>query len=444
MVAQPVSVSQVVMRVVMLVLGGALLGARASEADEERVAVHFQATYVEQEDDSFRDPYTGPNSLSPGIGRETTDVTLYLGARLWSGGEFWIDPEIDEGFGLDDTLGIAGFPSAEAYKIGRYQPYLRLPRAFVRETANLGEANESVEPAANQLGGTRSPDRLVLTVGKFGVTDIFDTSQYAHDPRHDFLNWTAVDAGSFDYAADAWGYTVGAALEWYRGDWTLRGGWFDLSNIPNSEHLDPGGHEFQLDAELEHRHVIAGEPGRVAFTVYDSRGRMALLADAIALAAQAGPSIDLEAVRRYRGRVGGSLVLDQQLSEALGIFGRIGDAGGNVEAYEFTDVDRSVEGGASLKGTLWHRPEDTVGLALMVNGISAERQRFLNAGGLGILVGDGKLPHPGTEQILETYYSIQIFKPAAVSFDYQFVEHPGYNEDRGPVSVFAVRVHLEY
>jgi high affinity Mn2+ porin len=410
----------------------------------QRFALHLQATYVEQEDGSFRAPYAGANSLTADTGRETTDLTLYLGARVAPGAELWIDPEIDEGFGLDNTVGVAGFPSAEAYKVGRYPPYLRLPRAFFRETVNLGAVTEAVEPDQNQLGGARSPERLVLTAGKFGVPDIFDTSQYAHDPRHDFLNWTAVDAGTFDYAADAWGFTVGAALEWYRGDWTLRGGWFDLSDIPNSTHLDPGGHEFQLDAELEHRHVFKGEPGRLALTFYDSRGRMARLADALALAAASDQPIDLAAVRRYRSRVGLSLVLDQQVSEALGVFARLGKAGGNVEAYEFTDVDRSAEVGVSIQGSLWRRPDDRVGLAALVNGISAERQRYLDAGGLGILVGDGKLPHPGTEQILETYYSIVVWKPASLSFDYQFVNHPGYNADRGPVSVFAVRLHLQF
>ena len=179
---------------------------------------------MEQRALAFHAPYRGPNSLSPNRGRETVDATLFAGARLWSGAEVWINPEIDQGFGLDDTLGVAGFPSGEAYKIGRNQPYLRLPRAFLRQTVHLDDGRQPTEGGANRFAGNPSRDQLVFTVGKFGVTDIFDSNQYAHDPRTDFLNWSAVDAGSFDYAADAWGYTVGAALEWYVNSWTVRGG----------------------------------------------------------------------------------------------------------------------------------------------------------------------------------------------------------------------------
>ncbi len=186
---------------------------------------------MEQETSDFTAPYAGANSLSPNRGAETVDAALYLGARLWRGAEAWINGEIDQGFGLDDTLGVAGFPSGEAYKIGRSRPYLRLPRLFLRQTLDLGEAGETVDAAANQLGGSRGADRVVITIGKFSVGDIFDTNRYAHDPRGDFLNWAAIDAGTFDYAADAWGYTAGAAVEWYQGAWTLRGGLFDLSDV---------------------------------------------------------------------------------------------------------------------------------------------------------------------------------------------------------------------
>jgi high affinity Mn2+ porin len=411
---------------------------------DERFAVHGQVTYVEQETNGFAAPYSGPNSLSPNSGRETTDATLYLGARLWSGAEAWIDPEIDQGFGLNNTLGVAGFPSGEAYKVGKNQPYLRLPRAFVRQTLDAGEQRETVDGAANQLRGSRSLDRWVFTVGKFGVTDVFDTNQYAHDPRGDFLNWAAVDAGSFDYAADAWGFTVGAAAERYMGSWTLRAGVFDLSNVPNSPHLDPGFHEFQIDAEVEKRYQLFGQGGRLLATIFDSRGRMALLDDAVRLAEQTGSAPNPAQVREYRGRLGASMSLEQPISADLGVFGRIGKAAGNVETYEFSDIDRSVELGASFKGLRWHRPDDTVGVAAIDNGISATRERYLNAGGLGLLVGDGRLPHPGAEQIAEAYYSAAVWSRTYISLDYQWIKNPGYNTERGPVSVVAARLHAQF
>src|SRR5450631_3501066 len=201
---------------------GTLLTQSRAWSGDETFAVHGQATYVEQRTGGFHVPYAGANSLSPSQSKETFDATLYVGIKLWSGSEVWMNPEVDQGFGLANTLGVAGFPSGEAYKVGRTHPYLRLPRAFVRQTVNLGDALDRVDPGLNQLGGNQSANRVVATAGKFGVGDVFDTNQYAHDPRIDFLNWTAVDAGSFDYAADAWGYTYGAAVEWYQGASSVR------------------------------------------------------------------------------------------------------------------------------------------------------------------------------------------------------------------------------
>jgi high affinity Mn2+ porin len=188
-----------------------------SALETDTFAFHGQATYLNQYDPPFRAPYGGQNSLAPNISRETADATLYAGMRLWKGAEAWINPEIDQGFGLSGSVGVAGFPSSEAYKVGANDPYLRLQRAFVRQTIDLGGEVQKVDAGLNQFSGSQTSDRLVFTVGKVGVVDIFDTNKYAHDPRGDFMNWSIVDTGTFDYAADAWGYTVGAAAEWYQG-----------------------------------------------------------------------------------------------------------------------------------------------------------------------------------------------------------------------------------
>ena len=309
---------------------------------------------------------------------------------------------------------------------------------------NLGTDRSAVEPAANQLGAEISDSRVVVWLGKFSVTDVFDTNRYAHDPRADFLNWTALDAGTFDYAADAWGYTAGGAVEWYLSAWALRAGLFDLSDVPNSPHLDPGFHEFQGIAELEHRHRIGEWDGRILATLYDSRGRMGLLDTAVANARLTNAIPDIAAVRGYRSRLGASIGFEQQLPHAVGLFGRFGKAAGNVEAYEFTDADRSWSLGASVTGADWHRGGDTVGMAAINNAASAARQRYLAAGGLGILIGDGRLPHPAAEQIFETYYSAALFRQLHVSLDYQWINHPAYNQDRGPVSLVALRVHSQF
>ena len=409
----------------------------------DNFAVHGQTTFLEQYDPPFRSPYTGTNSLIPNQGRETFDATAFLGWRLWEGAELWVNPEIDQGFGLSATLGVAGFPSGEAYKVGESDPYARIPRAFIRQTIDLGGDTEKVDADANKFSGSQTSNRLVLTVGKFAVTDIFDNNKYAHDPKNDFMNWTLIDTATFDYAADAWGYTYGAAAEWYQGDWTFRGGLFDQSTVPNSADLDPTFVQFQWVGEIERRYQLWGQPGKLAVTGFLTRARMGSFADAIALAATTGGPIDVAAVRHYTGRGGVSLNLEQQITEDLGVFARAGFANGDIEPYDFTDVDRTAAAGLSLTGKQWGRPDDSVGVAGVINGITKIHQGFLNDGGLGILVGDGMLPHPGPEQIIEAYYELPVsfFK---LTVDYQFIVNPGYNEDRGPASVIGARMHAQF
>lgn len=415
----------------------------AAEAmpDDQRYAVHGQATVVLQATPGFASPYAGANSLTPRQAKETVDVTLYAGVRPWAGGELWVNPEIDQGFGLSNTLGVAGFPSAEAYKVGRTAPYTRLQRLFLRQTIDLGDAREAVAGFANQLAGSRTANRLVLTIGKFGVGDVFDTNIYAHDPRADFLNWSAVDTGSFDYAADAWGYSTGIAAEWYRAAWTLRLGAFNLSKVPNGETLERGFGQYQLDAEVEHRHQLAGRPGAVRVTLFRNRGRFGRFDEVLALAARTGDVADTGLVRSRRTRAGIGINVEQAASDTLGVFARAGIADGQVEPYDFTDIDRTAQAGLSLRGAGWGRSGDTLGAVVIVNAISRDHQRYLDAGGLGVLVGDGRLPNPGAERIGEAYYKIAAARGVELTVDYQFIANPGYNRDRGPANVFAFRAH---
>jgi high affinity Mn2+ porin len=414
------------------------------ETKPDNWSIHGQTTYVNQYAPRFRAPYRGPNSLQSRAGRETWSATLYAGLRPWQGAELWINPEIDQGYGLSRTFGVAGFPSGEAYRFGANYPYIRLPRTFIRQTIGLGGETEKVEAGANQFEGSRSANRLVITLGKFAVTDIFDTNRYAHDPRSDFLNWSLVNTGTFDYAADAWAYTYGTAVEWYQSRWTLRAGVFDLSIVPNSTRLDPTFRQFQLLLEIEKRHDLWGQPGKLALTGFLSRARMGRYDDAIRAAALAGGPADLAPVRRYTSRGGISLNVEQQVSPNLGLFARTGLASSDVEPYEFTDIDRTIAAGLLLSGKLWGRSDDTVGVAGVINGISSKHEDYLNAGGLGLLIGDGRLPHPGPEYIVEAYYNMRIWRGVFAALDLQHINNPGYNRDRGPVWVPGFRFRVEF
>jgi high affinity Mn2+ porin len=424
--------------------GGAERGDRGPEPlKSDWFNVHGQTTFVEQYAVPFRAPYRGPNSLAPNTGREVWDATFFLGWRPWQGAEIWVNPEIDQGFGLSSTTGVAGFPNGEAYKVGFEYPYARIPRMFIRQTIPLGGANETIEAGPNQFAQTTTADRIIITAGKFATVDIFDNNRYAHDPRNDFLNWALIDTGTFDYAADAWAFTYGIAVEWVKGNWTLRGGFFDLPIVPNSTDLDPGFAQVQWMGEIERRYKLFGEPGKVLLTGYLTRGRMGKFEDAIALAERTGEPADIAAVRDYRGRVGFSASLEQQITKDLGVFARFGVADGAVEPFAFTDIDRTFAAGIVTSGRAWGRPDDTWGVAGITNAIIGVHQAFFNAGGLGVLIGDGQLPHPRNEQILETYYSFPLLSWRA-TLDYQLVVNPAYNADRGPVSVIATRLHAQF
>ena len=420
----------------------------------DTVNFHAQFTFTWQGYPAMRSAFQGTNSLpAGGQGRETVDATLATGVRLWQGAEFWADPEIDQGHGLADTHGVAGFPSAEAYKFGNDYPYARVQRYFVRQTIDLGGETQKVDSDFHQFAGTQTENRLVLTVGKFAIVDLFDTNRYANSPKNDFLNWTLSNAGTFDYAGDAWGYTYGAAAEWYQGIFTLRGGVFDLSSTPAggalnapAYGLDPTFRQFQLVGEIEERHQLWGQPGKLKITGFISRGDAGSFANAINLAQTTGtdPSLALALVRVYQSRPGVSVNLEQQVNETIGVFARAGWADGNVEPWDFTDVDRTVSGGVSINGKNWGRPDDTIGIAGVINGIAPNHQAYFNIGGLGILIGDGALPNYGLEQIIEAYYCYALSASTKVSFDYQFVANPGYNTERGPANIFAGRFHWQF
>jgi hypothetical protein len=214
----------------------------------------------------------------------------------------------------------------------------------------------------------------------------------------------------------------------------------------NGLDLDPTFKQFQLVGEIEERHELWGQPGKLKITGFLSRGNAGSFANGINLAQATGidPSLALSLVRVYQGRPGVSLNLEQQVSDTMGVFARAGWADGNVEPWDFTDIDRTVSGGVSIGGKNWGRPDDTIGVAGVMNGIAPIHQAYFNIGGLGILIGDGALPNYGLEQIVEAYYSYALTASTRVSFDYQFIANPGYNVDRGPANVFAGRFHAQF
>lgn len=419
--------------------------ARAALPANPDWSIHGQVTFLPQAYPRIRSPYEGAYSLpGGGQGRETFTTTAFLGWRLWQGGEFYFNPELAQGFGLNSTLGIAGFPNGEAQKGGAPFPRFRAQRYYIRQTVGFGGEQEEVADAANQLAGKRDIDRLTLIVGRFAVGDFFDGNAYAKDPRADFMNWSLWSSAAYDFPADLPGFTRGGIAEFNRKDWAVRAGLFQVPSAQNNDILtfNTGG----AVIEFEQRYAILERPGKFRVGAFVNRGNTGNYRTALALGA-VDPMLDINdamaSLRRQRLKYGFYLNGEQQIAQDVGLFGRFSWNDGQNEIISFTDIDRSLSAGVSIKGSHWGRPTDTIGVGGAINGLSAAHRDFLAAGGLGLLIGDGRLTY-SNERIFETYYAYAINKSFTATADYQLIANPGYNADRGPVSVFSARLHGEF
>lgn len=429
---------------------GLSVGSLSAQAADEPAPpqtwnAHGQATYVWQDQSAMAARYSGPHSLSAQHADSYSfTATLALGWRPWRGGEVYLNPEAAQGRPLSELSGLGGLSNGEMGRSSgpRLKPYRA--RLFWRQTWGEAGDTEAVGSAANQLAGTRSSERWVLTVGNLSVLDIFDGNAYSHDPRTQFLNWSLMTHGAYDYAGDARGYTTGVALERYLGDWALRAGRFMLPEQPNGQALDIGLlHHMGDQIELEHAHTWQGQPGRLRAQAFRNRAVMSRFTDALSLAEREARTPDIDAVRtRTHSKFGWGLSLEQAIGPDVGVFARHSWADGQTENVAFTEIDRSLSGGVLLQGRRWQRPGDTWGIALARNGLSSAHQRYLAAGGLGFFLGDGALRY-APEQIVETFYSLALCKGAWLSADWQHIRHPAYNADRGPVRITSLRLHTE-
>src|SRR6266480_2084185 len=420
-------------------------GSCAQDVPEETGA-KFQATYVWQRKSPFGAPYSGPHSLSPDREKSYSfTATAALGTRAWTGGEFYFNPEVAQGVPLSGLTGLGGFTNGEIARTSGPNLHFYRARLFARQTWGFGGGSERVDSDANQLAGSVDRQRLVLTAGNLSVLDVFDDNAFSHDPRTQFLNWSLMTHGAYDFAADARGYSWGLALEYLNDDWTLKAGRFIQPKEPNQLALDPRIFRHYGDQiEIERAHAFAERPGKLRFLAFRNVARMGRYQDALDLAAQTGGAPDINAVRTVeRVKRGFGFNFEQKVSSGVGLFGRASWADGQTETYAFTEIDRSLSGGVSLKGGTFGRPRDTLGIAFARNSLSTEHRDYLAAGGLGFFLGDGALRYR-PESILEAYYSLNVAKAAWFSADFQRISNPGYNADRGPATVVSARLHYGF
>lgn len=405
----------------------------------------FQATYIWQTKPAFQSAYSGVNSLSPLHEKSYSFTsTAYLGLRLAPDTELYFNPEVVQGAPMSGLTGLGGLSNAELQKTAGSKPLLYRARLFARQTWNFDGERDAVAADANQLAGVRSRNRVVLTLGNLAVSDIFDGNAYAKDPRIQFMNWSFLTHGAYDFAADSRGYSWGGALEYYRDDWVIRAGRFMMPRESNGLLLDRGlGKRYGDQLELEKAYAIADLPGKARLLVFRNQAVMGGFDDALATAGGGVPVV--APIRKLRSKKGWGVNLEQSLTDNTGVFARLGKSDGASEAYAFAEIDRSLSFGVQVKGVAWGRTQDTFGLAYAQNGLSPAHRAFLTAGGNGFFVGDGRLNYR-PESIVEGYYSVGFgfLQRSALSLGAQYIRNPAYNADRGPVRVFSMRLHTEF
>jgi hypothetical protein len=420
-----------------------LLWGQANDPAPEAWSFHGQATTVTQGHGAFPSPSAGDNSFeSRKEIRNSFTATLFLGFRPWEGAEVYVNSEVSGGQGLSHVAGLGGAPNGEISRVSSSELKLALARVYLKQVWNLDGGVEIVAPDQNQLGGSRNRRRVTLTVGKLALGDIFDANAYSHDPRSQFLNLALVDTSSWDYPADTKGYTWGLAVEWNWDDWALRAGSFMEPSAANGPYFDHHvGRAHGEVVEVEHDHEVGGRAGHIRILGYANRAGMGSYRESL----QAFPLAPDVAATRQPGRLkyGWGLSADQALTEDLGAFLRGGWDDGRTETWAFTEIDRTASLGLSLAGGAWSRSQDRLAVALAVNGLSPDHRDYLAAGGLGFMLGEGRL-NCGQERILETYYALAMGRFVTATLDVQRIQNPGYNCDRGPVAIYSLRLHAQF
>ncbi len=406
-----------------------------------------QANFIFQTHPDFHAPYSGPQSLSPRYEKATSRVmTLYTGVHLDNSTEFLVDVEEAGGAALSTGLGLAGDTDLDIVRNPLLSKAPYLGRGMIHKVFALSK--DKVENQRNFLSlFDELPRRRVeIRVGKFSMPDFLDLNSVGSDTHFQFTNWTIDNNGAWDYAADTRGYTVGVTADYEDRNWGFRfaeglmpkvANGIDLVWRPWQEHAE------NFEYELRHG-VIPKKAGAVRLLAYTNYANMGIYRDQVIKAADAGTLPDItnhpwHITRKY----GFGINVEQNLTRYLTAFARFGWDNGKTESFAYTEVDQTFAQGVGANGAWWHRKQDRAGIAFVTNAIKKDHQNYLAAGGLGFLLGDGRLNY-GRENILESYYTAHVWRGIYLAPGMQHVENPGYNRDRGPVVVPSFRAHVEF
>ena len=435
----------------LIALYGAASAETASEPAWAPQLLGLQANIIYQNMPPFPSPYEGRNSLTPEHGEghgHTETYGIYLGSQIAPTLQTYLDVEQARGNGIGHAVGLGGITNGDVIRSGSVElgqdPYIA--RFYLRYLIPFSQGKEPLTTRGmDQLPGNDPKSRVEIKLGKMASTDDFDLNRYANNTRTQFMNWGLINNTAWDFAADTRGYTYGIVIALVEPSWRLAFGTYQMPTTANGNEFDSHLDEARADnLELT---VKPNQQGTVVrFLAYHNQARMGNYAEATSLGLATSTTPDITADERYgRSKYGYGLNVEQPFADEgeTGAFARIGWDDGRNEDFAFTEVDRHLSTGIQVSGTHWGRTDDRLGVAYVWHGLSPEHRDYLAAGGSGFLLGDGKLTY-GLEQIFETYYRVQMGQYAQLSPDFQYIQNPGYNRDRGPVEVYSLRLRLSY
>lgn len=419
--------------------------AQQSDPEPERWNLFWQATSIGQYHGTFRSPYQDQYSLQDYTERDVSlTTTLFFGLRLTPNTELYFNPEIAGGRGFSGVNGLANSSNGELPRVASAAPKPYLARLYVSHDFGFGNEKEPFDSEENQLAGARPLLRYTVTVGRFTLTDFFDNNRYSHDPRTQFMGWAVMYNGAWDYPADVRGYTWGWVHELHLRNWSFRYGSAAMPRVANGLRFDRRLLRDRGDVfEGEFRYKVQKHPGAVRLLSFLNHADAGTYSKAITMARESGGAPDVTATRQVGTlKYGFGFNAEQEITSDIGVFSRLGWNDGKTESFAFTAIDRLATGGISISGQRWRRHDDTVASEVTASGLSAVHAEYLALGGHDFLIGDGRLKY-GPEYVWETYYSARLFPGFFASFDFQHVANPAYNQDRGPVKIYSVRLHWE-
>jgi high affinity Mn2+ porin len=411
----------------------------------------IQATGIYQYMPTFHSPYEGEKSLTydNGLGRQLTQTYgIYFGSQLTRSLQAYLDVEMFVGNGISNGLGLGGYTNGDVIRAGPADlgqgPFLA--RLYLRYLIPLSEERTEIPTRAmGQLSGVEPTSRVEIKAVKLAPTDDLDLNRYANNQRTQFLNYAFLYNPAWDYASDTRGYSIGFSISLVKPSWRLAFGSYQVPTTANGYTLDSDIYRARGD-NLE----LMLKPNKlgtvIRLLVYRNSGRMGEYREALAVAMAASTTPDVHGDEQPgRIKYGFGFDLEQPLADngETGLFARVGWSDGHTSTWSYTEVDHHASAGLQINGVHWKRPQDQFGIAYAVQGLAVPHREYLAAGGLGMLLGDGKLNY-GLEQIFETYYRLQLGRYIQISPDFQHIQNPGYNRDRGPVVVYSLRLRLSY